>query len=273
MKELKSVKIGNKNVNLIGKFQLKVNVSDEKKFRMTNIHGFVPTGKTLSDKLEFMTKSGSVNFLFVPKIITKFNPDVNEIDRHNIAILIQHPNVMIAGMSPEDYELLVRMNLKNSNPKFTLTNIDKADDDVYEDEVELINLRQKLYSLDKPISKEQLIHMASNFGIPYRTEISDEIRYKKYLQKSIDKFIQSKKENRAIFSETLLNMKMAEMKYYISEFIIAGFVTDLGGIYKVGPKPVGASINSIISYFENTPSEFQIFKEQIILRNSNTVLS
>lgn len=269
----KTVKIGKKDVALIGKFQLEVRVEDPKKFRMTNIMSFIPAGKTLQDKILFLSQAGSIESLFIEKVLTRFNPDKSNIDLHNVNVLVQHPNVRIGGMSDEEHTKLVREGYKLSNPKFIITNLDKVDDENHVTEVQLIKLRYRLYDDKNPLSKEQLIWLASNFGIGYRTEIQDETRYKEYLQKQIDKALQRSSENRKAFIEALDNMKLSEMKYYINEFLIEGILNESSNLYKLGNKPIGVNINSVIQYFDNNPSDFQMYKEEIILKNSNTVLS
>ena len=268
----KTVKIGKKEVELIGRFQLEVRAPKEK-FRMTNINGFVPAGKTINDRIKFMSGSGLVNSLFIDKLITIFDPDKSDIDAYNVDVFIRHIDVRIGGMSEEDHKELVKAGLKNSNPKFVITNIDKVADERHEQDIDLLKLRMKIYSEEKPLSKEQLIWLASSFGVAYRTAIQDEVKFKSYLQKELDKFVQRNKENRKAFIEALDNLKLTELKYYINEFEQEGFVKEMGGMYKVGLKPVGASINSVISYFENNPSEFQAYKTEIIQKNNNTVLS
>lgn len=267
-----TVKIGKKDVELIGRFQLEVK-ADKNKFKMTNINAFIPQGKTINDKVKFLSASGLVNSLFISKLITIFDPDKSEMDAHNVDVFIRHYDVRIGGMTENDHRELVTAGIKSSNPKFVLTNIDKVADERHEEDIQLLKLRTKIYDDSNPLSKEQFIWLASNFGIAYRTAIQDEVRFKTYLQKELDKFVQRNKENRKAFMDALDNLKLTEMKYYINEFEQEGFVKEMGGMYKVGLKPVGASINSVISYFENNPSDFQAYKTEIIQKNNNTVLS
>jgi hypothetical protein len=268
----KTVKIGKKEVELVGRFQLRVR-TDEAKFRMTNIDAFIPVGKTIQDRIQFMSKSGMINSLFITKVRTIFDPDKSDIDAHNVDVFIRHPNVKIVGLTEQEDKQLIKDGLKNSNPKFELINIDKVADEKHDDDIKLLQLRSKIYDEKNPLSKEQCIWLASTFGIPYRTAIQDEVRYKNHLQRELDKFIQRDKNNRVAFVEALDNLKLTEMKYYLNEFENSGHISEMGGIYKLGAKPIGSSINSVISYFENNPSEFQMLKEEIIQNNRNTVLS
>lgn len=268
----KSVTIGKKTVSVIGNFQLKYN-GDAKRFRMTNINSFVPPGKSIEDKLAFKTQQGLVESLIISKLILSFKPDVNPDDLHNVNVLIQHRDVKIDGMTKEEHEELVRMGLKKSNPKFTLTNIDKVDDEAFEKEVELIELKAILYSRKNPLSKEKLIYIASNFGIPYKNQFTNEERLIRFLQKRIDQKLQSDKGVRASFSELIDNIKLTEMIYYLNEFEEAGIVSYVGGIYKVKNIPVGANKEKLVDYFETNPTDFNIFKEEIIKLNQGTVHS
>lgn len=269
---MKTVKIGKKSIDLVGRFSLEVR-ADKNKFRMTNIDAFIPAGGTIEDKVKFLSKSGFINSVFISKIMTIFYPDDDKMDAHNVDAFIRHPDVRIGGMSDADHDELVSLNLKKSNPRFILTNIDKVADEKHDEDIKLLELRSMIYDKSRPISKEKLIHLASGFGIPYTTKIQDEVLYTKHLQKVLDKHIQSNPKDRPLFLEMIENWKLTEMKYYISEFIANGNVSDAGGFYKVGPKPIGASLNSVISYFESQPSEFQALKDIIIEKYRNTVLS
>lgn len=269
---MKTVKIGKRSIDIVGRFSLEVR-ADKNKFQMTNIDAFIPSGGTIKDKVQFLSKVGLINSVFISKLITIFYPDDDQLDAHNVDAFIRHHDVRIGGMSDADHDELVNLGLKKSNPKFILTNIDKVADDKHEEEIKLLQLRSMIYDENRPISKEQLIWLASTFGISYVTKIQDEVLYKKYLQKVLDKHIQSNPKDRSSFVEAIENWKMTEMRYYISEFILNGNVSDIGGIYKVGPKPIGASLNSVISYFENNPSEFQVLKDVVIDKYKNTVLS
>lgn len=269
---MKTVQIGKKSIDLMGRFSLEVR-ADKSKFRMTNIDAFIPQGGTINDKVLFLSKSGFIKSVFISKLVTVFYPDDEKLDAHNVDAFIRHPDVRIGGMSDAEHDELVSLGLKKSNPRFVLTNIDKVADDKHEDEIKLLQLRSMIYDVSRPISKEQLIWLCSAFGIVYVTKIQDEVLYKKHLQKVLDKHIQSNPKDRPSFVEAIENWKLTELKYYISEFIINGNVSDIGGIYKVGPKPIGASLNSVISYFENNPTEFQVLKDLIIDKYRNTVLS
>lgn len=269
----KVVVIGNRSVDVIGRFQLKVN-RDPKRFRITNINSFVPFGKGPDDRMKFRTQSGLVESLVIDKLIVTFSPDNgNELDLHNVNTLIQHPDVRLDGMSDEEHKSLVQKNLKKSNPKFILTNIDKIEDESFEKQVKLINLRSQLFSDSNPLTKEMLVYLASNFGIPYKNDISEPERYRRYLLKRIDSYIQLNEENRTKFKQALENVKMTEMVYYLNEFEELGIVSQMSGIYKIQDKPIGASRGKLIEYFEQNPSDFQAFKEEVIRYNSGKIYS
>lgn len=262
--------IGRKNVEVIGRFQLKVN-RDPVRFKITNINSFVPSGKTNEDRMKFMSRSGLVDSLIIDKLVVSFNPDRNEIDLHNITAFINHPDVKLDGFSDQEHMELVRMNLKKSNPKFTLTNIDRVSDEKFDEEVKLIQLRGKLFSVTNPLTIEMLVHLCSSFGIAYKTDISDAERYRKFLLKKIDSYIQVNSENRTAFVDAVDNMKLTEMVYYINEFEAAGIVSYQSGIYKIQDTPVGASRAKLIQYFEQNPSAFQEFKEVITDMNKGKI--
>lgn len=268
----KTVTIGKKNVSVIGTFQLKVKLH-EKRFRMTNINSFVPQGKGIEDKLYFRTADGPVGALIISKLITVFKPDTNQIDLHNINVLIQHKDVMIGGMSNDEHMELVRLGLKRSNPKFELINIDKVDDEQFEEEINLVQVRAKLLDPKNPLSKEKLVFIASNFGIPYKNNFTDEKKLVRFLLKRIDSFIKGNKEHRDSFMQMLDNMKLTELKYYINEFMELGLVTYIGGIYKVKEIPIGANKEKLYEYFDNNPQDFNILKEAVIRANEGAVYS
>lgn len=268
----KTTTIGRKNVEVIGRFQLKVN-RDPKKFKITNINSFVPFGKTNEDRMKFMGKSGLVDSLIVDKLIVLLNPDRNQVDLHNVTAFIQHPDVRLDGFSEDEHNELVRLNLKKSNPKFILTNIDKVSDEAFDKEMKLIELRAKLFSQSKPLTIEMLVHLCSSFGISYKSDINDAERYRKFLLKKIDSFIQVAEENRGAFTAAVDNMKLTEMIYYINEFEEIGIIKQQSGIYKIQDRPIGADRAKIIQYFEQNPSDFQEFKELVIQKHSGKIYS
>lgn len=268
----KKLTIGKKNVSVTGRFLLKVN-ADAKKFRITNINSFVPQGKTVEDKQLFLTAAGLVDALIIDKLSVLFDPDRNDIDAHNVGVLIQHPDVKIIGFNDEDHKELVRQNLKKSNPRFTITNVDKLEDEKFTEEVKLINLRAKLFSETNPLSKEMLVWLASNFGIAYKSEITDPVRYRQFIVKRIDSYIQANADNRDKFVSAIDNMKMTEMVYYVNEFKELGIVSEQSGIFKIGDRPIGASLGKIIDYFEQNPDVFNIHKEQVIEASTGKIYS
>jgi len=266
----KSQQIGSLNVSLMGKFSLVVN-RNAKKFRMTNINAFVPNGKSIDGKVLFKSASGEVEYLLFDRITTVFKPDVSEIDYHNVTVFIQHPDVRLASITNEAYESLVKQNLKNPNPTFTLTNIDAFEDVRQEKEVNLLKIRYKIYDDNSPLSKREMMYICSNLQIPYKTEISDELRYKVFLQKQLDKYVQSSQENLVSFDEISNNIKNAERIYYVNEFKTMGIVTESGGIYKIKETPIGPDMRSILLHFEQNPEKFTMFKKMVIQNNEETV--
>jgi hypothetical protein len=268
----KNIKLGQTSVGLAGRFRLDVN-RDPKKFHITNINSFVPYGKGPESRMKFMTQSGAVDSLIISQISTAFKPDDNDIDNHNIQLLIQHPDVMIKGLSDAEYKELVRLNLKKHNPKFTLTNIDRVETDSYDREVKLIQARAILYSLEKPISKERLVWLCSNFGIPYRSQTTNPERYKIELTKAIDKFIQRSETNIEVFVTAIKEIKITEIKFYINELKNLGRITDIGGIFKVGERPVGATDEHIINFYEGNQELYLQHQKEVKDALAGTIMA
>lgn len=262
------ITLGKRNVSVAGRFRLDVN-RDKKKFALTNISAFVPYGKSIQERIAFKTESGEVNSIIISKVSIPLKPDENELDRHNVSVFIQHPEVRIAGMTEEEHRELVRLKIKKANPKFTITNVDKVETTAFDDEVEIINARGMLYTEEagKALSKERLVWLCANFNLPYRnTSMTDKKRYKIFLTKKLDAFIQSSNENRKAFVESLDNVKKTEMVFYINELKAIEVITDIGGIYKVGDRPVGATIDHIINWYEQN-SEIYAGHQEIINNN------
>lgn len=265
----KSVKLGTKDVSVIGTFRLDVN-RDKTKFRLTNINAFVPYGKSANDRVKFKTEAGEVDSIIIDKISTIYRPDENELDKFNVMVLLQHPDVFVKGLSDDEHRNLVRLNLKKPNPKFTLTNIDKVETDSFDNETSLIKSRAKLYSDTEPLSKEKLVWLCASFGLPYRTNITDQKRYKQQLIKIIDKYIQYSSDNRKKFDDSLDNIKTTEMKFYINELKNIGIITDIGGIYKVGDRPVGATDDHLVLFYEQNNEIYLLHQEEVRKSLSNT---
>jgi hypothetical protein len=268
----KTVKIGNFDVDAIGKFLFTVN-RDPKIFRVTNINAFVPPGKTISERIMFKTKSGFTESLLIDKIASSLNPDKSDVDKHNVTALIQHDDVRIHGMSDEDHAKLVQMGLKRPNPKFTIKNVDRFEDLKFENETKLIQIRAMLFDAKNPPKKNHLIWLCSKLGIVYKTSITEETRYINHLKKVLDGYIQSGMENALNFKKSLDDIKITEIVYYINEFKEAGIITDIGGIYKVGERPVGSGMQSIIEFFDQNPEVYKAHKNSIISKYQNTVLA
>jgi hypothetical protein len=242
------VKLGKTNVVIDGRFKLEVK-TDIKKFSLTNINSFVPVGKKVTDKMRFLTESGETDTLFIDRASILFNPK-KLYDNHNISVLIQHPNVYIGGMNSEEHMKLVREGYKVDNPKFTITNVDKVDDDKYKKEVKLIKVRARLYDDKNPLSLEKLIWIASNFGLSYRTDITEESRRVNELIKKLDKYVQESIPNAEKLLKVLDNMKETEMTFYINELIRLKIIEEFSGVYKIDDRPVGGGIDHVIIWYE-----------------------
>jgi hypothetical protein len=246
---MKNVNLGNLSVSTIGRFKFAVN-RDAKKFTLTNINAFVPFGKGPESKMLFKTEAGDVDSLLISKVSVGLRPDESVLDHHNVQVFIQHPDVRIGGMSDADHKKLVDLRIKSPKSKFMITNMDKVQTDNYDVKIKLIEARAVLFSTEKSISKEKLIWLCSSFGIVYRNNILDEKRYKIILKESIDMFIQREVKNIKLFTDAINNINETEMKFYIRELINMERIVDIGGIYKIGDRPVGASIDHIINYYD-----------------------
>lgn len=270
--------IGDKEISTIGKFRLDY-TGDKKRLTLTNLFSFVPYGKTQKDRIHFHSPTGLIDHLFIDRPSMSFKPDENEIDRLNVSVLIQHHDVRIAQMSMEDHQKLVKLKLKNSNPRFILTNVDRVEDDSYDREGELILARATLRSKDKAISKKKLIWLCSKFGISFRSEITDTERYMQFLVRQMDNFLQRGNEHypksqQAIvaFNDSLMNIKRTEYIYYLNELKNIEVIKDIGGIFKIGEKPIGADYDALINYYEQNQDLFLQHKQLVLNTIKNTIM-
>ena len=275
----KNVLIGDKEISSIGRFRLDW-TGDKKKFTMSNLYSIVPYGKQPKDRIYFHAESGQIPHFFINKSSLSFKPDENEIDRMNVTTLIQHPEVKIAQMSDKDYQELVKLKLKKSNPKFVLTNIDKVDDDTYDRENELILARAMLRATDNNrLTKKKMIWLCSKFGISYRTDILDSERYQKFLIKQLDSFLMKGNESYRTsklaiqaFTNSLKDIKRTEYIYYLNEFKNLQIITDIGGMFKIGERPVGADYDSLINYYEQNQDMFNLHKADVEKSIKGTIM-
>lgn len=274
----KNVKLGNLNVDSEGKFILKVK-RDPKKFRLTNLTSFVPYGLMPKDRLKFMTNQGEVDALMIDKVKTSFQPEKSKIDRHNIITLIQHPNVYLVGTSKEDWQKLVKNKLKSPNPLFELTNVDKLESVSYDKEASLIEGRYILYNKENPISKERLIWLCSAFKLSYVSHITEEKRYKQDLVKKLDKFIKvdyngidQNKSNLSRFIKAVKEIENTELLFYVRELESMDIVKEYSGIFKVGDRPVGPDVQSVINYYKSNTDIFDVHKKMVLEKNANSIL-
>jgi len=154
--------------------------------------------------------------------------------------------------------------------KVILKKIDKELLDEYDNENELIEARAVLRSTKTPISTEKLIWLCSNFSLGYRSNITEPKRYRASLIRILDRFIQDMttliggQKNLERFIAAIENIKHTEMVYYINEFIRFEFIVDFGGIYKVGERPVGPTIESLIDWYSDNPEIFNGHKKQVL---------
>ena len=264
-----NVKLGNVTVSLIGKFQLEVR-KPAKKFALTNIDSYVPQGKKVEDKVKFLTQDGEVETLLIDKLKTNYYPDKSEIDKENVRRMIGHPAVFLDGYPEEVWNELIRKNIKSPKSDFILRNLEKIDDNKFEEKTKLIEAQAILYGTLQPISVEKLKWMCSTFGLTYRQQTSDMNRYRVQLVNSLDAFIQNtkaktnNKTNLERFIDAIKNIEETEVRYYINELISLGMIKDYGGMYKVGDRPVGRNINDIIKYYREQPEVYISHKKEVL---------
>ena len=270
-KNKQTIRLGDANlsVDVVGKFSFKVQ-RDPKKFRLTNINAFVPRGKGPEDMLKFINSQGETDSLLIEKIQYVLDPDNNVQDRHNVSVLIQHPDVKIDGIPEEEWAKLVKAGLKKSNPKFIIKSLEKAETVDYDYEADLIEAKYKLFSKDKPISTDLIMHICGVLGIPYRLQdIESEDKRRKELIKRLSNHISVKSKpgiasNLDKFNSALKNVQNTEVLFYINELISLELIKDFGGIYKVGDRPVGSTKEDIVNYYASNKDIYLEHKKLVI---------
>lgn len=270
----KTVKLndGKMGVDTSGRFQLKVN-TDSKKFRMTNINGFVPYGRKIEDKLNFMSEAGEVEHFLIDKIKTTLFPDEKSVDEWNVRVLIQHPDVRIDGIPDSEWDILVKKNLKKSRCKFSLVNLDKIQNEAFDNEAELIEAKYLLYNKKNPITKERLLWLCTRFNLATRTHIQDEEQQRKFYIKLLERFVEvtdvrqmfdTKKSNIETFVDALDRIKETEFLFYIENLIDIGIIVDYSGVFKVGDRPIGSTKKHIIDFYEANQDVYREHKKVVL---------
>lgn len=256
------IQIGNKTFPISGRFKLTLN-RDAKKFHATNINSFIPYGKGTEDIVQFRNQRGSVDFLLITKLITTFDPDKNAIDAENVKVLIQHPNVRLGDMSDKEHESLVKSFLKIDNPEYVLVNVDKQSIDVHNEARDMIDIQFLIMGTNTKLTKKKLMYISSSLNLPTRTEIQDEERYVVQLQKTLISHLTVNKDDRIKFMFFYEKIAEAETLYFIEEMITMNLIEEFGGMYKIGVKPVGMSIQQIKEYFISQPEEYEMLKLEV----------
>jgi len=256
------VQIGGKSFPISGRWKLTLN-RDAKKFHATNINSFIPYGKSSEDIVKFQNVHGAVDFLLITKLITVFDPDKHDIDAANVKVLIQHPNVRLEEMSDKEHERLVKENLKKDNPEYTLVNVDKKSLQVHTEARDMIDIQYMIMGTKTTLNKKRLMYICSALGLATRSEIQDEERYVAFLQQSLISHLTVNKDERAKFILFYDKIADAEVLYFIEEMITLGLIEEFGGMYKIGVKPVGFTIQDIKEYFINQPDEYEAFKMEV----------
>lgn len=264
-----SVKLGNQQVSTVGRFRLRV-LRPPKKFSLTNVPSYIPKGKTYKDMVRFMSPNGrEVESLILDQISTILYPDTNEADAHNVRALIAHPKVRINGIDTEGWRKMIDGGFKAPRSEFEITNLDKQSLDEMDREADLVEARAILLSKRNPISVEKLKWLCTVFKLGYKEEIQDSERYRAELAKKLDGFIQDKntivkgKSNLERFMDAMDNITKTETLYYIAKLEKFEVITKFGGIYKVGERPVGASVEDVIRFYSDYPEIFAEHKKEV----------
>lgn len=275
MSSLKSkdpISIGGKTVALSGRFRLTCN-RDPKKFFVTNLNSFIPKGKMKDDKVNFIDENGPRPFLLIQSVTKIYKPDESEIDAHNVAVLIQHPEVRLVDMSDKEHEALVNSGLKKANPEFALLNLDKAIMDEHEAKQEMIDIEYQIMSRKSTLNKKRLMYITSALHLPTRSEIQDEKRYIAFLQNQLITHLRGNPADRPNFEYFYEKINDAEVLYFIDEMIKMGIIEEFGGMYKIDNKPVGFEIKNIKDYFASNEDEYAQFKLKVQTFHKDKVTS
>ena len=265
-----TVQIGGKRISLHGKFRLTCN-KPKNKFYVTNINASVPYGKQTAEKDYVYGPNGKIPFLLIHKLVTHFNPDTNDIDAKNVAVLIRNEDVRLADMSDAEHEELVKRNLKKPNPEFVLVNLDKTMIDQHAEDLEMIEIKYLITKKKEPLTKKKLMFISSSLGLPTKSEIQDEVRYIAFLQRQLMDFLTANKNRREDFLFFYEKIAEAEIMYYINSFIELGYVKDFGGMYKINDTPVGFNIGDVKTWFATNEDDYAKLKFAVDEYNSDKV--
>lgn len=272
MSNSRTINVGSSKVSGNGRFKL-VCLKDPSKFVLTNIDSFIPYGKTIDNMVQFYDETGPVKFLLVSRIESILKPDDSDVDAKNVTTLIQHPDVRLLDLSDSEHEELVRLNLKKSNPRFTLINLDKSDQTKYEEEVDMYEISYLITTKKKnALSKKKMMYLASSVGVNIHSEIKDEERYLADLKQKTINHLRVNKDLRETFMHFYDNLEKAELEFYVNEMMRHGIIKDFGGMLKLEDKPIGYKRSDIMDYFAANEDEFNVLKEKIQKYNSNTVM-
>lgn len=266
------IQIGGKTFALSGRFKLTCN-RDPQKFAVTNLNSFIPKGKTQSQKVNFRDEHGERPFLLIMRITEFYRPDESDIDAHNVAVLIQHPEVRLLDMSDKEHQNLVDQGLKKGNPEFTLVNIDKAAMDAHNARRDMIDIEYQIMGKKSTLNKKRLMYISAALKLNTRSEIQDEKRYIAFLQEQLINHLKNNVADREMFDYYFEKINDAEVMYFIDELIKLGKIVEFGGMYKIDDKPVGFEIKNIKDYFATNEDEYAQFKLFVQEFHKNKVTS
>ena len=74
------------------------------------------------------------------------------------------------------------------------------------------------------------------------------------------------------FNESLDNIKRTEYIFYLNELKNLEVIKDIGGIFKIGERPVGADYDSIINYYDQNQELFLEHKKQVLESMKGTAM-
>lgn len=114
-----SVKLGKKQIDVNSKWLL-VSRKPKDRFIMSNISSFIPEGQGPEAKRLFKTQAGDVTELFIDRHETTLDGALSLNDKHNIEVLLSHPDVALPFLSNAEWENLKRQGIKKGNPSWEL---------------------------------------------------------------------------------------------------------------------------------------------------------
>lgn len=260
--------LGNKEhkIDIAGKFALEFNIdpNKRKKFRLTNLLSEIPTNSKDQERNFFVDiNNRKILSYYVSKLKTVLDPDRSVVDSHNISVLIDHSDVRIDSMTPEEHQSLVQRGIKRSNPRFTLYSLDKRKNESLSAEKLIVKAQSLIF--DSKYSSKQLCYLCATFEIPYRLEESMEGAKRDSLEDKLSKFIKASSSNAEKLINQVEDLKQAENIFYLDQMLRLELLIQKDGFYKLSsdPKPIGIDRKTVFAYFENNIENFNYLKSEV----------